>query len=93
MDDKILRGFFWFYLILLIGFLGNSVYASEQKEPSEFSNIFGGATATEGTVSWLSNDNELIKEKVTIVYSFAEGLDKKKVNQVVAYATSLKEEM
>jgi hypothetical protein len=55
--------------------------------------MFGGATAIEGNGSWLSDDNQLIKEKVTIVYSFAEDLDKNKINQVVAYAEYLKEEM
>lgn len=55
--------------------------------------MFGGATAIDGTGAWLSDDNQLVKEKVTIVYSFVEDLDKKKLNQVVDYAQSLKEEM
>lgn len=63
------------------------------KSLKKFSEMFGGATAIDGTGAWLSDDNQLVKEKVTIVYSFAEDLDKKKLNQVVAYAKSLKEEM
>lgn len=123
-------------MLLVMGFLGNSVYATVQQEttkvkqssalkgqfyledvvkiyvPStynvdqpidntpyvnksleEFSKMFGGATATDGTGSWLSDDEQLVTENVTIVYSFAEDLDKKKINRVVAYAKSLKEEM
>ncbi|MGA5691526.1 hypothetical protein [Cytobacillus pseudoceanisediminis] len=55
--------------------------------------MFGGATAVDGTGAWLSDEDQLVKEKVTIVYSFAEDLDKKKIKDVVAYAKSLKEEM
>lgn len=129
------KTFFWIVPILLMVFLGNAVYASEQetiktkqasalqgqfhlddvvkiyvpstynvdqpidntpyvnKTLEEFSRMFGGATAIEGTGSWLSDDNKLVKEKVTIVYSFADVLKKKNINQVVAYAKSLKEEM
>ncbi|KON96985.1 DUF3574 domain-containing protein [Aneurinibacillus migulanus] len=63
------------------------------KSLRKFSEMFGGATAIDGTGAWLSDDNQLVKEKVTIVYSFVEDLDKKKLNQVVDYAQSLKEEM
>jgi hypothetical protein len=123
-------------MLLVMGFLGNSVYATVQQEttkvkqssalkgqfyledvvkiyvPStynvdqpidntpyvnksleEFSKMFGGATAIDGTGSWLSDDDQLVTENVTIVYSFAEDLDKKRINRVVAYAKSLKEEM
>ncbi|MEW5552153.1 DUF3574 domain-containing protein [Peribacillus frigoritolerans] len=71
--------------------IDNTPYVNKSLE--EFSKMFGGATAIDGTGSWLSNDNQLVKEKVTIVYSYAEDLDKKKINQVVAYTKSLKEEM
>lgn len=123
-------------MLLVMGFLGNSVYATVQQEttkvkqssalkgqfyledvvkiyvPStynvdqpidntpyvnksleEFSKMFGGATAIDGTGSWLSDDDQLVTENVTIVYSFAEDLDKNKINRVVAYAKSLKDEM
>jgi hypothetical protein len=129
--------FYWIIpMLLVMGFLGNSVYATVQqettkvKQPSalkgqfyledvvkiyvpstynvdqpidntpyvnksleEFSKMFGGATAIDGTGSWLSDDDQLITENVTIVYSFAEDLDKNKINRVVAYAKSLKDEM
>lgn len=129
--------FYWIIpMLLVMGFLGNSVYATVQQEttkvkqssalkgqfyledvvkiyvPStynvdqpidntpyvnksleEFSKMFGGATAIDGTGSWLSDDDQLVTENVTIVYSFAEDLDKNKINRVVAYAKSLKEEM
>ncbi|MCP3738221.1 DUF3574 domain-containing protein [Rossellomorea sp. BNER] len=128
--------FFWMIPILIIAFLGNTLYAADQKEASEvkqdsvlkgkfyledtvkiyvpstydmdepidntpyvdetltkFSKMFGGATAIDGTGSWLSDDNQLVKEKVTIVYSFAENLNKKNLKEVVDYARYLKEEM
>ncbi|MBD8588030.1 hypothetical protein IFT92_09420 [Peribacillus simplex] len=71
--------------------IDNTPYVNKSLE--EFSKMVGGATAIDGTGSWLSDDNQLIKEKVTIVYSYAEDLDKKKINKVVTYAKSLKEEM
>lgn len=71
--------------------IDNTPYVNESLET--FSNMFGGATAIEGTGAWVGDNNQLIKEKVTIVYSFAESLNKKKVNEVVAYAKSLKEEI
>ncbi|MEH7350334.1 MULTISPECIES: DUF3574 domain-containing protein [Bacillaceae] len=71
--------------------IDNTTYVNKSLE--EFSRMFGGATAVEGTGSWLSDDNQLVKEKVTIVYSYAEDLDKVKINQIVAYTKSLKEEM
>ncbi|PWW32396.1 hypothetical protein DFO73_101660 [Cytobacillus oceanisediminis] len=71
--------------------IDNTPYVNRSLE--KFSEMFGGATAIDGTGAWLSDNDQLIKEKVTIVYSFAEDLDKKKINQVVAYAKDLKEEM
>ncbi|MGN7942192.1 MULTISPECIES: DUF3574 domain-containing protein [Bacillaceae] len=127
---------YWVLCLVLVGFLGNTVYAAGKEETNNvketnalkgqyhledvvkiyvpstydidqpidntpyvnktletFSKMFGGATSIEGTGAWVSDNEELIKEKVTIVYSFVEKLDKKKVNEVVAYAKSLKEEM
>lgn len=127
---------YWVLSLVLIGFLGNTVYASSEQETNKaketnelkgqfhlddvvkiyvpstynldqpidntpyvnqsletFSKMFGGATAIEGSGAWVDDNNQLIKEKVTIVYSFAEKLNKSKINEVVAYAKSLKEEM
>ncbi|WP_420828830.1 DUF3574 domain-containing protein [Metabacillus dongyingensis] len=71
--------------------IDNTPYVNKSLE--EFSRMFGGATAIDGTGSWLTDDNQLVKEKVTIVYSYAEDLDKKKINKAVTYAKTLKEEM
>ena len=71
--------------------IDNTPYVNKTLE--EFSRMFGGATAIDGTGSWYPDYNKLITEDVTIVYSYAEGLKKKNINQVVAYAKSLKEEM
>ncbi|KZE69530.1 hypothetical protein AWM68_02050 [Fictibacillus phosphorivorans] len=71
--------------------IDNTPYVNQSLET--FSKMFGGATAVDGTGAWVSEDDQLVKEKVTIVYSFAEDLDKKSINAVVAYAKSLKEDM
>lgn len=60
---------------------------------TKFSEWFGGATALDGEGAWVDKDKTLIKENVTIVYAFAETLDKKSINQVVAYAKQLKEDL
>lgn len=60
---------------------------------AKFSEWFGGATAIDGEGAWVDKDKKLIKENVTIVYSFAEKLDKKSMDQVVSYAKQLKEDL
>jgi len=55
--------------------------------------MFGGATSDDGTGAWIGDNKKLVKEKVTIVYSFTEKLDKNKINEVVAYAKDLRKEM
>lgn len=60
---------------------------------TNFSEWFGGATAVDGEGAWVDKDKTLIKENVTIVYAFAEKLDKKSIDQVVAYAKQLKEDL
>ncbi|MCJ8010834.1 DUF3574 domain-containing protein [Paenibacillus sp. KQZ6P-2] len=60
---------------------------------AKFSEWFGGATAVDGEGAWVDKDKTLIKEKVTIVYAFAETLDKKSLDQVVAYAKQLKDNL
>lgn len=127
---------YWVLCLVVIGFLGNTVYAASEQQtfnakesnalkgqfhldnvvkiyvPSTynidqpidntpyvnqsletFSKMFGGATAIDGSGAWVSDADKLIKEKVTIVYSFAEKLNTSKINEVVAYAKSLKDEM
>ncbi|MDF2713505.1 MAG: hypothetical protein K0R28_430 [Paenibacillus sp.] len=58
-----------------------------------FSNLFGGATAIAGNGGWIDGNKNLIKEKVTIVYSFADKLDNQSLNDVVAYAKQLKQDL
>ncbi|MFK7691389.1 DUF3574 domain-containing protein [Paenibacillus sp. HJGM_3] len=60
---------------------------------TKFSNLFGGATAIDGIGGWIDGDKKLIKEKVTIVYSFADKLDNQSLNEVVAYAKQLKKDL
>ncbi|WP_440970235.1 DUF3574 domain-containing protein [Peribacillus frigoritolerans] len=71
--------------------IDNSKYVDQSLE--KFSNMFGGATSYDGTGAWIGDNEKLVKEKVTIVYSFTEKLDKNKINEVVAYAKNLKKEM
>ncbi|MEH7304211.1 DUF3574 domain-containing protein [Neobacillus drentensis] len=67
--------------------IDNTPYVNKSLEI--FSKMFGGATAIDGTGAWLSDNDQLVKEKLSIVYSFAGDLNKKKINEVVAYAKSL----
>lgn len=60
---------------------------------TKFSQWFGGATAIDGEGAWVDKDQKLIKENVTIVYAYAEKLDKKSLDHVVAYAKQLKEDL
>lgn len=60
---------------------------------TKFSTWFGGATAVDGTGAWVDDQKKLIKENVTIVYAFAEKLDKEAIDQVVAYAKQMKEDL
>ncbi|WP_242490877.1 DUF3574 domain-containing protein [Priestia endophytica] len=69
----------------------NKKYVDQSLE--KFSNMFGGATSIDGTGAWIGDNKKLVKEKVTIVYSFAEKLDKDKINKVVEYAKYLKNDM
>lgn len=71
--------------------IDNTPYVNRTLE--KFSGIFGGATAIDGKGAWLSDEQKLVQEKVTIVYSFGEKLDNKTINQVVTYAKTLKEEL
>ncbi|WNQ11935.1 DUF3574 domain-containing protein [Paenibacillus aurantius] len=59
----------------------------------KFSGWFGGATAVDGQGAWVDDSQKLIKENVTIVYAFAEKLDKTAINQVVDYAEAMKKEL
>ncbi|WP_044640650.1 hypothetical protein [Risungbinella massiliensis] len=63
------------------------------KTLTELSNMFGGATAVDGQGAWVSDTNQLVKEKVTIVYAFTDKLDKAAIEKVVNYTKSLKTEM
>ncbi|MFU1996211.1 MULTISPECIES: DUF3574 domain-containing protein [Priestia] len=71
--------------------IDNSKYVDQSLE--KFSDMFGGATSDDGTGAWIGDNKKLVKEKVTIVYSFTEKLDKNKINEVVAYAKDLRKEM
>ncbi|TMV46326.1 DUF3574 domain-containing protein [Paenibacillus mesophilus] len=60
---------------------------------TKFSSLFGGATSIGGNGGWIDENKRLIKEKVTIVYSFADKLDNQSLNDVVAYAKQLKKDL
>ncbi|TDK59524.1 DUF3574 domain-containing protein [Bacillus salipaludis] len=60
---------------------------------SHFSIMFGGATSVDGNGAWVDDKGNLIKEKVTIVYSFAQKLNNSKIDDVANYAKQIKEEL
>ncbi|TWE05994.1 uncharacterized protein DUF3574 [Neobacillus bataviensis] len=61
------------------------------KSMTKFSKMFGGATAVDGKGAWVDDNDNLIKEDVTIVYSFAQKLNNSSIDQVVQYAKEVKE--
>lgn len=71
--------------------IDNTIYVNLTLE--KFSQLFGGATAIEGTGAWLANDKKLVKENVTIVYSYAKELHPEQLHEVFQYAQMLKDEM
>jgi hypothetical protein len=58
-----------------------------------FSGMFGGATAIDENGAWVDDNGELIKEDVTIVYSFVQNLNDKTIDNVVNYAGKIKKEL
>jgi hypothetical protein len=60
---------------------------------TRFSNLFGGATAVDGKGAWVNEQGELVKEDVTIVYSFALKLKNSNIDEVVHYAKQIKDEL
>lgn len=58
---------------------------------THFSTMFGGATAVDGNGAWVDDKGNLIKETVTIVYSFAQKLNNSKIDDVANYAKHIKE--
>jgi len=63
------------------------------KSMTKFSKMFGGATAVDGKGAWVDDNDNLIKEDVTIVYSFAQKLNNTSIDQVVEYAKEVKESL
>jgi hypothetical protein len=61
------------------------------KSMTKFSKMFGGATAVDGKGAWVDDNDNLIKEDVTIVYSFAQNLNNSSIDQVVEYAKEIKD--
>ena len=58
------------------------------------SNKFGGSTSTKGTGTWVTNDNKLVKEDVTICESYCTGSDlANSINDVIEYCNKLKSEL
>lgn len=60
----------------------------------ELSNIFGGATEIQANGCYLSNNGELIEEKINIIYSYCskEQLEEN-MNKIIAICELLKNDM
>lgn len=56
---------------------------------SELSRLFGGTTSTEGQGAWINSKGELMRERVTIIQSFADDEDARqnwdKVQNIAKY--------
>lgn len=60
---------------------------------AEMSEAFGGATSQNGVGCWMSERLGLVKENVTIVYSYVDKLTDDTINKVVGLAEWIKAEM
>lgn len=69
--------------------IDNTKYVDRMAEI--MSETFGGATSTPANGYWKSDDFGLVKEKTTIVFAFADDLNK--LDPVVEYLLTLKEEL
>lgn len=62
-----------------------------EKTMSLLSNEFGGATATTALGAWVSNQGDLVKENVTVVFSYAtQDKLEKSINNVYDFCLSMK---
>jgi hypothetical protein len=59
------------------------------KVAGEFSIVNGGATSTEAVGYWKTNNSQLIKEKVIVIYSFTNVLEEA-IDKAVELAQELK---
>ncbi|MFG3611434.1 hypothetical protein [Rummeliibacillus stabekisii] len=57
------------------------------------SELFGGATVIDGQGSWISDSNELVIEKLNIVYSYTDTLEDDRLFKVIDFAKEIKQEM
>lgn len=53
--------------------------------------LFGGATSQLALGSWITANGELVTEKVTIVYAYADSLTREHLTALKAYALDLKQ--
>ena len=69
---------------------------SEKVKQTEIflSDLFGGCTSFKACGNWISNNNQLVKEEVTIVYAFCDSKQfRKSKKAVIAYCKKLCAEM
>lgn len=58
------------------------------------SKTFGGATSSKALGAWLSNDGNLVKENVTIVFSYSTQIDlEKNIDLVYNFCLAMKNEL
>lgn len=69
---------------------------SEKVKQTEIflSGLFGGCTSFKACGNWISNNNQLVKEEVTIVYAFCDSKQfRKSKKQIIQYCEKLCAEM
>ena len=67
--------------------------AAVERVAGEFSDLFGGATATKARGFWRHSTGRIQAEAVTVVYAFAEVLDDAAIDRLYALATDLKRDL
>lgn len=64
-----------------------------QKVEMELASIFGGATSMETTGSYVANNGTLVREKINLVYAFAEKIGNEEIDKILTICEWLKLEM
>lgn len=59
----------------------------------QLASIFGGSTTTETSGNYVSNNGQLVREKINIVYSYAEKIGNREIDKIIALCEWIKEEM
>lgn len=80
-------------------YVPSTINVSEYKESDEWinktldllSHEFGGATCSDALGAWITNKGELIKESITLIFSYCKQLElEKSINKIYDFCLNMK---